>query len=107
MGTCAKSIQRRQSREACNWSTQAHLNFGIQAIVDGGATTIIGAIEIDTSQPGTHTIEYVAVDQDPITLQEYTETAHENKCGNEMLQCLRRQLNNQIAQKSSKNPIFN
>jgi hypothetical protein len=31
--------------------------------VDGGATTTVGAIEIDTSQPGTHTIEYVATDQ--------------------------------------------
>jgi hypothetical protein len=31
--------------------------------VDDGATTTIGAIAIDTSQPGTHTIEYVATDQ--------------------------------------------
>jgi hypothetical protein len=31
--------------------------------VDGGAPTTIGAIAIDTSQPGTHTIEYVATDQ--------------------------------------------
>jgi hypothetical protein len=31
--------------------------------VDGGAATTVGAIEIDTSQPGTHTIEYVATDQ--------------------------------------------
>jgi hypothetical protein len=42
---------------------QQDLNLGIQAIVDGGATTTIGAIEINTSQPGTHTIEYVATDQ--------------------------------------------
>jgi hypothetical protein len=28
-----------------------------------GATTTISAIEIDTSQPGTHTIDYVATDQ--------------------------------------------
>ena len=31
--------------------------------MDGGATTTIGAIAINTSQPGTHTIEYVATDQ--------------------------------------------
>jgi hypothetical protein len=42
---------------------QADLNLGIEAIVDSGATTTLGAIEIDTSQPGTHTIEYVATDQ--------------------------------------------
>ena len=42
---------------------QQDLNLGIQAIVDDGATTTIRAIEIDTSRPGTHTIEYVATDQ--------------------------------------------
>jgi hypothetical protein len=42
---------------------QQDRNLGIQAIVDGAATTTIGAIEIDTSQPGTHTIEYTATDQ--------------------------------------------
>jgi hypothetical protein len=42
---------------------QADLNLGIQASVDGGATTTAGAIEIDTSQPGTHAIEYIATDQ--------------------------------------------
>jgi hypothetical protein len=31
--------------------------------VDGGATTTIGAIDINTSQAGTHTIEYIATDQ--------------------------------------------
>jgi hypothetical protein len=31
--------------------------------VDAGATTTIGAIAINTSQPGTHTIEYVATGQ--------------------------------------------
>jgi hypothetical protein len=36
---------------------------GLEAIVDSGATTTLGAIAIDTSQPGTHTIEYVATDQ--------------------------------------------
>jgi hypothetical protein len=45
---------------------QQDLNIGIQAIVDGGATTTIGAIEIDTSQPGTHMIEYVATDQNSL-----------------------------------------
>jgi hypothetical protein len=38
----------------------------IAPIVDNGATTTIGAIEIDTSQPGTHTVEYVATDQNSI-----------------------------------------
>jgi hypothetical protein len=42
---------------------QQDLNLGIQAIVDRGASTTIGAIEISTSQPGTRTIEYVATDQ--------------------------------------------
>jgi hypothetical protein len=42
---------------------QQDLNLGIQAIVDGAATSTIAAFEIDTSQPGTHTIEYVATDQ--------------------------------------------
>jgi hypothetical protein len=47
-------------------SPQQDHNLGIQAIVDGAATTTIGAIEIDTSQPGTRTIEYVATDQNGI-----------------------------------------
>jgi hypothetical protein len=42
---------------------QQDLNLGIEAIVDGGATTL-DQITIDTTQPGTHTIEYVATDQD-------------------------------------------
>jgi len=31
--------------------------------IDGGATTSASQITIDTTQPGTHTIEYVATDQ--------------------------------------------
>jgi hypothetical protein len=31
--------------------------------VDGGATTTVSNIQIDTSDPGTHTIEYIATDQ--------------------------------------------
>jgi hypothetical protein len=42
---------------------QADLNLGIEAIVDGGATTTPDQIAIDTTQPGTHTIRYVATDQ--------------------------------------------
>lgn len=32
-------------------------------IVDGGATTTPDQISIDTSEPGTHTVLYVATDQ--------------------------------------------
>jgi hypothetical protein len=39
------------------------LNLGLDAIVDGGATTTVSNIQIDTSEPGTQTIEYVATDQ--------------------------------------------
>jgi hypothetical protein len=45
---------------------QQDLKLGLTAIVDSGATTTIGAIEIDTSQPGAHTIEYVATDQNSL-----------------------------------------
>ncbi|MBI5003520.1 DUF5011 domain-containing protein [Candidatus Kaiserbacteria bacterium] len=38
------------------------LNLGISAIVDGGATTTIDQIHIDTSVTGTHTIRYFATD---------------------------------------------
>ena len=39
------------------------LNLGISAIVNGGATTTVDQIHIDTSTAGTSTIEYVVVDQ--------------------------------------------
>jgi len=42
---------------------QADLNLGIAASVDGGATTTLDKIQIDTSQSGTHTILYSATDQ--------------------------------------------
>jgi hypothetical protein len=42
---------------------QADLNLGIEAVADGGATTTPDQIQIDTTQPATHTIEYVATDQ--------------------------------------------
>jgi hypothetical protein len=42
---------------------EADLNLGIEAIVEGGATTTPADIQIDTTQPGTHTIEYIATDQ--------------------------------------------
>ena len=41
---------------------QADLNLGIQASVDGGATTTASTITIDTSSGGTHTIVYSATD---------------------------------------------
>jgi hypothetical protein len=44
-------------------SPKQDLNLSIQAIVDNGATTTVGAVEIDTSQPGTHAIEYLTADQ--------------------------------------------
>jgi hypothetical protein len=42
------------------------LNLGISAIVDGGATTTLDQIQIDTSASGTHTILYFAITQDGI-----------------------------------------
>ena len=42
---------------------QQDLNLGIEASVDGGATTTPDQITVDTSQPGTHAILYCATDQ--------------------------------------------
>jgi hypothetical protein len=45
----------------------ADLNLGITASVDGGATTMLSAITVDTSAAGTHTITYSATDQNGLT----------------------------------------
>ena len=42
---------------------QSALNLGIVAIIDGGATTTLNQITLDTSVAGTHTIEYRVIDQ--------------------------------------------
>ncbi len=39
------------------------LNLGISALVDGGATTTLDHISIDTTVAGTHTVEYRVIDQ--------------------------------------------
>ena len=44
----------------------ADLNLGINATVDGGATTTASTISINTSVAGTHTIVYSATDQNGI-----------------------------------------
>ena len=36
-------------------------------IVDGGATTTVNAIQIDTTSAGTHTITYSATDESGLT----------------------------------------
>jgi len=46
---------------------QGDLNLGIEASVDGGATTTPDQIQIDTTQPGTHTVLYSATDQNGLT----------------------------------------
>ena len=43
------------------------LNLGIDASVDGGATTTVSAIQIDTTAAGTHTITYSVTDQNGLT----------------------------------------
>ncbi|MEK7109323.1 MAG: tail fiber domain-containing protein, partial [Patescibacteria group bacterium] len=40
------------------------LNLGVYASVDGGATTSVSGIQIDTSAGGTHYVRYFAIDQD-------------------------------------------
>jgi hypothetical protein len=45
----------------------ADLNLGISASVDGGATTTLSSVAIDTSAAGTHTIVYSATDQNGLT----------------------------------------
>ncbi len=46
---------------------QADTNLGISASVDGGATTTLSAIQIDTTTAGTHTITYSVTDQNGLT----------------------------------------
>lgn len=48
-------------------SPQSDLNLGISASVDGGATTSVSQITIDTRSAGTHTILYSATDQNGLT----------------------------------------
>ncbi len=43
------------------------LNLGLHAVVDGGATTTLDQVTIDTSAPGIHTVEYFATDQNGLT----------------------------------------
>jgi len=43
------------------------INLGISATVDGGATTTLSALFVDTSLAGTHTIVYSATDQNGLT----------------------------------------
>jgi hypothetical protein len=71
-GVCTKLLTGSIFRPALvfarhnDYPPQQDLNLGIDAIVDGGATTTTGAIQIDISQPGTHTIEYVATNQNAL-----------------------------------------
>ena len=46
---------------------QADLNLGIDASVDGGATTTQDQITVDTSQPGEHIVLYCTTDQSGLT----------------------------------------
>jgi phage-related protein len=46
---------------------QADLNLGIHVSVDGGATTTLDQISIDTSTSSTHTVLYFATDQNGLT----------------------------------------
>jgi hypothetical protein len=53
-----------QDLDATITAPQADLNLGITTLLDGATTT---QVAIDTSVPGTHTIEYTVTDQSGLT----------------------------------------